>query len=442
MYADDIVLMSESEEGLKAALKILGDYCVKWKLQINLNKTKIVVFRNCRSKYQQYKFTLLGQTLGQATSYKYLGLNISDLGRFDLDCLINKARKAFFNLRQQVFGEKLTPRVMIDLFFKMIVPIATYGSEIWGSTLISPRMKTTTAFWKKCESLKIEKLVFSMARCALGVHKNTTKAAIRGELGLYPLGINICKFMLKYYIRLIGKPPDSLLGSALKVDTVCNRAWINSILKLKQLNITSIPQEMAAIPRIIKDLRTTFQLHWLSIINKDSSNKLRTYNQSKFKLNFENYLIDIKNEKHRKAFTRLRTASHFLHIETGRYSNKHNNPLSPSNRICQLCTKHEIEDEQHFAFSCTLYEDIRNNLFRDLENYCPNLDNKMGHCPKLKLSYLFSSEGEIARAFGKFCYLAFEKRHYNMSYNSGTYVKTTTTTRTGRLIKVPIKLNL
>ena len=303
-------------------------------------------------------------------------------------------------------------------------------------------MKNTTAFWNKCESLKIEKLVFSMARFALGVHKNTTKAAIRGELGLYPLGINICKFMLKYYIRLIQMPSNSLLGAAFKVDTLCNRAWINSILKLNQLNIICIPQQMETIPRTVKDLRAAFQSHWLSLLNKESGNKLRTYNQFKFKLKFENYLIDIKNEKHRKAFTRLRTASHFLRIETGRFSNKHVNAISPSKRICQLCTKHEIEDEKHFALSCSLYDDIRSNLLRDLETYCPNLDTKVGHCPKLKLSYLFSSEGEIARTFSKFCYLAFETRHLKTSCDIAFNANRCTITRAGRLVKPPIKLDL
>ena len=45
MYADDMA--DESVEGLQAMLDTLYNYTEKWKLSININKTKIVVFRNC-----------------------------------------------------------------------------------------------------------------------------------------------------------------------------------------------------------------------------------------------------------------------------------------------------------------------------------------------------------------------------------------------------------
>ena len=46
LYADDIFFFfSESAEGLRKALDILKDYCDKWKLIVNTNKTKIMIFR-------------------------------------------------------------------------------------------------------------------------------------------------------------------------------------------------------------------------------------------------------------------------------------------------------------------------------------------------------------------------------------------------------------
>ena len=45
MYADDIVLFSETEDGLQSGLNVLHDYCQKWKLTVNTQKTKIVIFR-------------------------------------------------------------------------------------------------------------------------------------------------------------------------------------------------------------------------------------------------------------------------------------------------------------------------------------------------------------------------------------------------------------
>ena len=39
MYADDLVLMSTSKEGLQKCLDDLNIYCKKWKLKVNTDKT-------------------------------------------------------------------------------------------------------------------------------------------------------------------------------------------------------------------------------------------------------------------------------------------------------------------------------------------------------------------------------------------------------------------
>ena len=46
MYADDMVIFSETAEGLQAMLDTLYDHNEKWKLSVNINKIKIVVFWN------------------------------------------------------------------------------------------------------------------------------------------------------------------------------------------------------------------------------------------------------------------------------------------------------------------------------------------------------------------------------------------------------------
>ena len=46
MYADDLVILSETKEGLQRCLDKLNIYTKKWDLKINLKKTNIVVFQN------------------------------------------------------------------------------------------------------------------------------------------------------------------------------------------------------------------------------------------------------------------------------------------------------------------------------------------------------------------------------------------------------------
>ena len=44
MYADDMIIMSTTQEGLQKSLNALNDFCNKWKLNVNFKKTKCMIF--------------------------------------------------------------------------------------------------------------------------------------------------------------------------------------------------------------------------------------------------------------------------------------------------------------------------------------------------------------------------------------------------------------
>ena len=58
LYADDLVILSQTATGLQNAINILNNFCNKWKLNVNLKKTKVVVFQKKQRKEQRYKFFL------------------------------------------------------------------------------------------------------------------------------------------------------------------------------------------------------------------------------------------------------------------------------------------------------------------------------------------------------------------------------------------------
>ena len=43
LFADDLVLISKTPDGLQALLDKLYNYCIEWQWNVSLNKTKIVV---------------------------------------------------------------------------------------------------------------------------------------------------------------------------------------------------------------------------------------------------------------------------------------------------------------------------------------------------------------------------------------------------------------
>ena len=55
-YADDLIIISTSKNDLQHCLNEHDLYCDKWKLQINISKTKIVVFNRQESLINKHKF--------------------------------------------------------------------------------------------------------------------------------------------------------------------------------------------------------------------------------------------------------------------------------------------------------------------------------------------------------------------------------------------------
>ena len=52
LYADDLVILSPTEQGLQQSLSLLKQYCEEWPLSINIDKTKVMIFQK-KSKSQE-----------------------------------------------------------------------------------------------------------------------------------------------------------------------------------------------------------------------------------------------------------------------------------------------------------------------------------------------------------------------------------------------------
>ena len=60
LYADDLILISSTAEGLHNCLKQLSDYCLKWDFSVNISKSKVIVFNKSEKILKDYKFLLQG----------------------------------------------------------------------------------------------------------------------------------------------------------------------------------------------------------------------------------------------------------------------------------------------------------------------------------------------------------------------------------------------
>ena len=100
MYADDMVIFSDSESGLQEALNNLKFYCNKWGISVNTKKTKVVVFKKGSFSANSGQWVYGDHILEVVPYFKYLGLSISANGSFAYHFkeTVNSARRALFGL--------------------------------------------------------------------------------------------------------------------------------------------------------------------------------------------------------------------------------------------------------------------------------------------------------------------------------------------------------
>ena len=48
IYADDLLLMSQSEKGIIKQINVMQNYCIENGLKINFDKTKIMINKQCK----------------------------------------------------------------------------------------------------------------------------------------------------------------------------------------------------------------------------------------------------------------------------------------------------------------------------------------------------------------------------------------------------------
>ena len=215
-----------------------------------------------------------------------------------------------------------------------------------------------------------------------------------------PCSVHAAKQAIKYITHLTESAPDTLLHNCWNSikNTSAPGTWPRKFVDM--CSVIGANHENK-VPGILAEFSSFFQKAWENFVTRPDG-KLRTYSKFKPKLGLEKYLSDVKNISHRHALCRLRTSSHTLLIERGRYAR----PLIPvEKRLCIKCNK--VEDEHHFVMECSWYDNNRATLFDTVKKFCHNFE---GLSSFNKFIYLLSAEGEVSAAVAKFCFDSFDLR--------------------------------
>ena len=394
LYADDLVILSTTQEGLQHSINKLDQYCRKWKLHVNLTKSKLMCLSKSR-KMHQFEAKYGDIKLEQVQSYPYLGVELMWNGSMKRaeELMTMKAQKAMFKLRSLLQGSNIRPSTSLQLFDQLIKPICLYGSEIWAIDTI--KYTSSDALAKSLESLASEKLNISFSKCTLGVHRKAQNTAVRGELGRLPLGIDAVANAILYYTHIENDSTNPLLREAWEMNRFkVKECWSHKLDHfITYIKNTNNYNGLEINRRNIKStLKAIYEEHWLTKMSTE--NKMRTYRQLKTNFRYEQYL-DIVNSQHRKSLTRLRISAHNLAIERGRYTRP---PTILEERTCPTCPQY-IQDEFHFLMKCQQHTNARNDLLNRITELCPMLKYVT---PYTQFLFMLTSEGDIIKEVSQF----------------------------------------
>ena len=352
LFADDLVLFGDNVGRLQDLLNNLSVFCKRWGLSVNMSKTNFMVFRNGGIIKKNEKVYFDGRLIDNCTYYKYLGVVMSTRLSWSpaQKTLSQQAGKALNVIKKLNYNCNFSFVCGNELFDKCVLPVLTYGAEVWGTSVHS----------------SIEQVLCKFCRHQLGVGSKAPTPAVLGECGRNSLYVQCYLKCVKYWLKLISSEEGTLLRSCYEMLVVyCNAGRSNWATDIKNMFYSLgygyvWENQSVENPAIfIREFRMRLLDCDLQKWSQDLSNmpKLRTYQLFKSILEPEPYLLLYIPRKIRSSLAKFRLSNHTLEIEVGRHNN-----IPSDQRFCKLCVtlnQYIIEDEYHVLLSCPFYTELR-----------------------------------------------------------------------------------
>ena len=350
LYADDLVLLSDSAIGLQRQLNWLQEYCELWNLRVSKEKSKIMVFRNGGRLRNYEKWFYNGSRLETCTYFTYLGVSFSSALSWSHNIKVRAAKglRALGSIRTLMYKiPDMNSKVLWKIFDTKIKPILHYGAEIWGYN----------------DANEIERVQNKMCKLILKINSRIPAIAARGELGRFPLKNNRLHLVLNYWLKLVSMSNERLTKDAYKLqldwsdrNKKCwaydvkyilhsygfGEVWLNQGVTDRKMFLNLFKQR----------IHDTALQSWKSDVNE--MDRLKLYRVFKRNLENEEY-IDKLGSYNKCLIANFRCTGLPLKTVTGVYYEKIDYNLC----YCDFCKLPLVENEFHFLLVCGAYNEMR-----------------------------------------------------------------------------------
>ena len=328
LLMDDSVLLSTSRHRAIEKLRIMMEFCRQYGMEMNCGKTKFMVING--TKEDKLDINVDGETIAHCYKYNYLGATIHEdasFAKFMEDHVADKHKnllKMFSFLNKNAdLPFKIKSRVLEACLMSSVL----YSCEAWFSENLG----------------KLNKLYMTSIKAVLGVRESCPNAIALVEGGFVRLTAIVKERQFKFYSKLTNSrshmeddPFMFMLNTARYYNTPAAR-HIDRILQFTDMSY--VKNDMETLRAFIRDASGSRYTTYLRLNTELTKHCI--YDS-----------VDIP-EYTRVDFTRLRTGSHRLKVETGRWSR-----LPRERRLC-TCEVEEVQDEIHLIETCQHLRNLR-----------------------------------------------------------------------------------
>ena len=340
LFADDIVLISKTADGLKTLFGLVKSHCDDLLLEINTGEGKSEIV----SPHEDVWDILddkgeVALSLRQVLQYKYLGL------------------ESFLSPVQTCRAKQVKCIRTANKYMFACLHVGNRGPDVVDATLATWENIAVPSILFGCESIiftettiiEIEKVQAQVTKRLLGLPSNTANICAQTELGIIPFRLALYKAQLLFYFRVLDLPSTRWVKKALleHLGNGWRSPYFGYITKIREaVNLNFFPPTI----RYLKSHLYTWSL-------SEVNGKLADLSLP--------YVAPLK------CFKRQPYVFEHLHLDTiaqFRLSNAGLGNRSPRwagffyDRIkkCPLCTSAVSED--HIILSCRSVENERKNL--------------------------------------------------------------------------------
>ena len=341
-YADDTAILAPNVTDMTRKIQVLSEYFVRMGLEVNLAKTKIIIFRR-GGRPPRVRFCYQGQSIEIVRSYVYLGVTFTSSTLF-LDAVKVFKTKALAATASTwellVKGKNDSILSALKLFDAIIASTLLYSSSVWGLR----------------HQEQIESIQTQFLRRFLGLEFLTANYALRLETNRVHLRFRIIHQALNFWQRLLQMTSDRLpkmcYDALVQMDTTSPDATYNWVTQFKE-NVASLgmsdvwnSQDSTLLPRkrlLLESFRTQSVTEDQTRLAK--STRYTFYSTIAPINDLPLYLTSSISLPDKRNIAEVRLNSHFLKFDSTFI-------LLKANGMCPVCNLRHPDTVTHLLCEC------------------------------------------------------------------------------------------